>query len=264
VQRVLHHLLHRADFGDTAGIHHRDAVAGFGDHPHVVGYQHHRGAVIAPEALDQRDDLGLHRNVERGGRFVGDDQFRLGADRQRDHDALAHAAGEFVRIGVDALVGRWNADFRQKVDRALARGLFRQIGMGPDGLDQLIADPVQRVEAGERVLENHSDPLAPDPAHLFRRQIVDPQARQIDRTAADAPGRIDQTDHRKSGDGFSGAGFADHPQHLALGDVEGNSVEGAQRGAAGDELHLKVAHGENGFGHTVCIGVAAPFIGASD
>ena len=169
-----------------------------------------------------------------------------------------------MRIGVDALVGRGNADFGEQIDGALARGLFRQGGMGPDGLDQLIADPVQRVEAGERVLENHSDPLAPDPAHLLRRQIVDPQARQIDRAATDAAGRIDQADHRKPGDGFPGAGFADHPQHLALGDVEGNPVEGAQRGAAGDELHLKVAHGENGFGHTLCMAVAVSFIGASD
>jgi hypothetical protein len=39
---------------------------------------------------------------------------RLGAERQRDHDALAHAAGEFVRIGVDALVGRGNADLGEQ------------------------------------------------------------------------------------------------------------------------------------------------------
>ena len=114
--------------------------------------------------------------------------------------------------------------------------------MGSDGLDQLIADPVQRVQAGERVLKNHADPLSPDPAHFFRRQVVDPHARQIDPAAGDAAGRIDQADHRKTGDGFSGAGFADHAQHFALGDVEGNPVDGAQRAAAGDELHLKVTH----------------------
>ena len=55
--------------------------------------------------------------------------------------------------------------------------------MGPDGLDQLVADPVQRIEAGERVLEDHADPLSADAAQLFRRQIVDPHARQIDLAA---------------------------------------------------------------------------------
>ncbi len=146
---------------------------------------------------------------------------------------------------------RGNADLGQKVDSAPARRLFRQAGVSADGLDELIADTVQRIEAGERILEDHADPLAPDPAHLLRRQIVDPQAGEMNRAARDAAGRIDQADHREPGDGFSGAGFADHAEHFALGDVEGNPVDGAQRGAAGDELHLKVTHGENRFGHAI-------------
>ena len=88
------------------------------------------------EALDQRDDLRLHRDVERGGRLVGDDQLRLGAERERDHDALAHAAGEFVRIGVDALLRRGNADLGEQIDGALARRGRREIGMGLDRLDR--------------------------------------------------------------------------------------------------------------------------------
>ena len=148
--------------------------------------------------------------------------------------------------------------------RLRAAGL-RKIEVGADGLDQLIADPVQRIEAGERILKDHADPLAADAAQFFRRQIVDPHARQIDLAAGDAAGRIDQADHRKTGDGFSGAGFADHAQHLALGDVEGNAVDGAQHAAAGDELHLEVTHGENGFGHAIRYsGMAALLIGVSD
>ena len=264
MQRVLHDVPHRPDLGDAAGIHHRDAVGSFGDHAHVVGHQHHGGAVIASETLYQRDDLGLHRDVERGGRLVGDDQLRLGADRQRDHDALAHAAGEFVRIGVDAFFRSGNADLGQQVDGALARRRFRQIEVGPDRLDDLVADPVQRIEAGERVLEDHADALAPDPAQLLRRQIVDPHARQIDLAAGNAAGPVDQADHREAGDGFAGAGFTDHAQHFALGDVERHAVDGAQRAAAGDELHLKVTHGENGFGHRGGrMGVVALLIGVS-
>ena len=66
-----------------------------------------------------------------------------------------------------------------------------------DGLDQLVADPVQRIEAGQRILEDHADPLAADAAHLLGRQVVDPQSRQMDLAAADAAGRIDQADHRE-------------------------------------------------------------------
>jgi len=53
MQRVLHHVQHRTDLGDAAGIHHRDAVGGLRDHAHVMGHQHHRGAVIASEAFYQ-------------------------------------------------------------------------------------------------------------------------------------------------------------------------------------------------------------------
>ena len=141
--------------------------------------------------------------------------------------------------------------------RLRAAGL-RQVEVGPDGLDHLVADPVQRIEAGERVLEDHADALAADPAHFLRRQIVDPHARQIDLAAGDAAGRIDQPDHGEAGDGFAGAGLADHAQHLALGDVERHPVDGAQRAAAGDELDLEVTHGENGFGHAIrCVGCGA-------
>ena len=118
---VLDHVAHRADLGDAAGIHHRHAIGGLGDHAHVVGDQHHRGAVLAAELLQQRDDLRLDRDVERGRRLVGHDQARLGAERQRDHHALAHAAGELVRIVVDALLRGRDADLLQQVDGALAR-----------------------------------------------------------------------------------------------------------------------------------------------
>ena len=101
------------------GIHHGDAVGGLGDHAHVVGDQHHGGAVLAAEPLQQRDDLRLHRHIERGGRLVGDDQFRLGGERERKHHALAHAAGELVRIGVDALLGRRNADLGEQASAFL-------------------------------------------------------------------------------------------------------------------------------------------------
>ena len=147
VQRVLHHVAHRADLGDAAGIHHRDAIGGLGDHAHVVGDQHDGGAVLAPEPLQERDDLRLHRDVERGRRLVGDDQLGLGAERERDHDALAHAAGELVRIAVDAPLRRRDADLGEELDRAPRAPRGREPGMGPDRLDELLADAVERVEA---------------------------------------------------------------------------------------------------------------------
>ena len=55
-------------------------------------------SVSLRKIFDQIEHLRLHRRVERRGRFVGDQQRRLGHHRHGDHHALAHAAGEFVRI----------------------------------------------------------------------------------------------------------------------------------------------------------------------
>ncbi|MHC2589673.1 hypothetical protein ACVIG9_003729 [Bradyrhizobium ottawaense] len=145
--------------------------------------------------------------------------------------------------------GGGNADLGKQVDGAAAGGRLGQVQVGSDRLDDLVTDPVEWIERGEGVLEDHADPFATDAAHLLRRQIVDAQAGQANLAARDPAGRVDQADHGEAGHGFSGAGFADHAQHLALGDVEGDAVDGAQRAAAGGELHLKVANGEDGLGH---------------
>ena len=55
----------------------------------------------------------------------------------------------------------------------------------------LLADPVERVEAGQRVLEHHADALAAHLAHLLGRQVVDARAREPDLAAGDAARRID-------------------------------------------------------------------------
>ena len=51
------------------------------------------------QILEQLDDLRLDRDVERGGRLVGDQHVGLAQQRHGDHDALAHAAAELMRIG---------------------------------------------------------------------------------------------------------------------------------------------------------------------
>jgi hypothetical protein len=52
------------------------------------------------QVAQQVDDLGLHAHVERRGRLVEHDQARLQDEGAGDRDALALAAGEFVRVAV--------------------------------------------------------------------------------------------------------------------------------------------------------------------
>src|SRR5260370_31140759 len=59
-------------------------------------------AVFLLQVTQHFDDLLLHGAVEGGGRLVENDKLRLQDDGARDGDALALAAGEFVRVAVAA------------------------------------------------------------------------------------------------------------------------------------------------------------------
>ena len=69
-----------------------------------------RHAGVGAQALQQLQDLQADRDVERGGRLVGDQELRVARERHRDHRALALAAGELVRIAVRAALGLVDPD----------------------------------------------------------------------------------------------------------------------------------------------------------
>ncbi len=98
--------------GETYGL-----VGELGDHPEVVGDEDDRGAELLAQRPHQLEDLRLDRHVERGGRLVGDEQLRVAGERHGDHHALAHAAGELVRVLLRARLGRGDAHLAQHVNR---------------------------------------------------------------------------------------------------------------------------------------------------
>ena len=152
-----------AGLDDAAGIHHRHAIAGLRDDAEIVGDEDHAHAELRAQAQEQLQDLVLDGDVERGRRLVGEQQLGLARQRDRDHHALAHAAGELVRIVVEPRArppecrhgpaARGRACGRRPVER----------GVGLQVLADLQADGQHRVERRHRLLEDHGD-LAP--AHL--------------------------------------------------------------------------------------------------
>ena len=118
------HLLGRPFLHHLAGIHHDDARADAGDDAEVVADQDDGGAEIAVEFAQQFENLRLDGDVERSGRLVGDQQRRLVANAHRQHHALAHAAGELVRIAAIARSGAV-MPMRPSSLIARARGLAR-------------------------------------------------------------------------------------------------------------------------------------------
>ena len=62
---------------------------------------------------DQIENLLLDGDVERGRRFVGDQELRLAGDGDGDHHALLLATRHLRRIGVDLELRVWDTDLRK-------------------------------------------------------------------------------------------------------------------------------------------------------
>ena len=116
--RVVEQGARRIGFDLLAGVLHDHAIRRLGDDAHVVGDQHQRHAGAVLEVQQKIEDLRLHGDVERRGRFVGDQKFGRAGERHRDHHALAHAAGELMREGVQPPLGIGDADVAQQRERA--------------------------------------------------------------------------------------------------------------------------------------------------
>ena len=98
VQRAPEEHVGRRRLDDLAGVHDRDAVAELDEQREVVGDEQHREAEPLLERLELLQDLALDDDVERRRRLVHHDQLGLERERHRDHDALAHAARQLVRV----------------------------------------------------------------------------------------------------------------------------------------------------------------------
>ena len=91
-------LRHRSRLDHPPGIHHRELVAHLGDDAEIVGDEDQGEAVLPLQVAQQLQVLRLDRQVEAGGRLVGDQQARLAGNADGADDALAHAARHLVRV----------------------------------------------------------------------------------------------------------------------------------------------------------------------
>ena len=87
-----------APFDDPPGIHDHDLVAQLGDDAEIVGDEQDGQAEVALQRSQQVEDLRLNGDVERGRRFIGDEQLRAADEGHGNHHPLAQAARELVRI----------------------------------------------------------------------------------------------------------------------------------------------------------------------
>ena len=142
---------------DAPRVHDGHAVGVPGDDAQVVGDEDDAHLVLVAQLVDEVEDLHLRRHVQGRGRLVGDEDARLAHQRHGDHDALAHAARQLVRVGVDDRLGAGHPHALEDLDGAGQRLLLRHLLVHAQRLAHLQPDLHGWVQAGERVLEDHAD-----------------------------------------------------------------------------------------------------------
>ena len=105
-----------------------------------MGDQHHGGSGFTLELIHQIENFGLDGDVERGGGFVRDQEGWIARHGTGDHHPLAHTAGQFMRILVEAA-----ASFRDAHPVQPFAGLGRSVAgtqakMQAQGLSNLFPD----------------------------------------------------------------------------------------------------------------------------
>ena len=223
--RTLEDLLDRTLFDDPAGVHHDDPLAQARNQRHVVRDQHHRGVQLAVKLLHQLDDLGLDRDVKGRGRLVGDQQVGFVGKTHRDHRPLTHAAGELMRVVLDARFGGRHSHPLQELDDTSSGEGFREALVRRHGLLDLAPDPGDRVQRGHGVLEDHRDVVAAEVADLLIRHLGDVFTAEQDPAGHDLARVGQESEDGECRHRLAATGLPDDAERLAGVDVEGHTVD---------------------------------------
>ena len=144
-------------------------------------------------------------------------------------------------IGGQAAGGRRHLDEIEQLARATGRAAMIERAVLHQRLDDLLADRIDGIERGHRLLEHHGDDAT---AQALARGLVEAVhvAALQQHFAADARahGRV-QTENRAQGDALTRARFAEEGEHLAGVEREGHVVHRAHDAVARREGDAEIA-----------------------
>jgi hypothetical protein len=194
--------------------HHDDVVGDVGDDAHVMRDDQHGRVEPVSQVAHEVEDLGLHRDVERGRGLVGDQQLRVARDRLCDHGALTLPARQLVRVGVERLQRVGEVDEVQQFQCAFTCPARRHAEVDAQRLDDLEPDRVDGVEGGHRLLEDHGDLAAADLAELLGLESQDLAAVEA-HTSLHAGVLRQEAEHRHRAHALARPGLADDGEGLS-------------------------------------------------
>jgi len=149
--------------------------------------------------------------------------------------------GSSARMSLGLHESAGDADELEQLDRPLPRLAPVHLQVELERLGDLTADREHRIQARHRVLEDHRDVVAADPADLVVVHLQDVLTVEHDRALHDpARWHRDEPHEREGGDGLAAAGLAHEPQRLAGRELEGHAVHRAHDAVAREELRVQV------------------------
>src|SRR6476620_579757 len=235
-------LLHRSLLDDLAAIHDADHVRDAANDAEIVGDEQHAHAEPRADFRQQGQDLRLHCDVERRGRLVRDQQIGLVRQCHPDHDPLALAAGQLMRIAGKPCFRFRNADLCQQLDGPRPRPLAANSAVKLQDLADLGLDRMQRLERGHRLLEDDRNVVATNAANLALRQLQQFAPLELHASRGMRCGRVRQElQDRQRADGFSGARLSDQRHALAAPDLERNMIDRNRSAARLMKRHREIA-----------------------
>ena len=147
-----------------------------------------------------------------------------------------------MRVVLDPAGRLGDADKLQELDRALDGSAVRQTEVDLEALGHEPFDAEHRVQAGDRVLEDHRDVLATDVAHLALGHRDKVAAEELDGAAdGGVAHHAREPEDGVRGDTLAAAGLTDEAHELAGGDREAHLVHGVH-----DALVRREVDGEIG------------------
>ena len=230
MQRMVEDLIDRAILNHTPCVHHRHDIRVLRHHAQIVRDEHDRHAVLVLKSAQQFENLGLYGHVQGRGRLVSQQQARFAGQGHGDHHPLAHPAGKLMGILIQPAARLGDAHAAQGLLGNLDRFAARHLLMQQDRFEDLLADGVDGIERGHRLLKDHGDLIAANLLHLPVGQIEQCPAVKHDLAALIAAGRDgDELEDGQGRDRLAAAAFADHRQRLLRIDGQSHAVHSAHR-----------------------------------
>lgn len=205
-------------FDDLAIEHYRDAVADVMNHGHVMRDEKIGESEIILQIGEQIQNLRLDRDVERGGRFVTDDQSRLESKCPCDPDALSLATRELVWVSVGGLAPE-TAPLEEILD-ALPEFVTTGEAMNLEWLADDTTDAHAGIQGTCGILEDDLH-LATDVPHLGGIHVEHVLALVLH----DPGGRGDEAENRSTDGGLAAARLTHQTEGLAGIDLEVHAID---------------------------------------